>query len=302
MRITIAGANSFIGKRILALAENKEDIEITAVIRESSFCSREIKNNARVTRIIECDMKNYHNLGSLARDGDCFIDLAWNGTRGQDRQNSQLQKDSYQCSLAAMQSMANQGYKILVSAGSQAEYGACSTVITEETQLNPNTEYGKYKVQLFYETTELSRKNGIRFIEPRYFSLYGPKDYEKTLIMSCINKMLKNEYCELNDCTQLWDYLYVDDAVDALYRLCINSKANGAYNFATGEYRMLKDFIQEIHNTLHSESKVVFDSSKSDFRGQLINLMPSVEKLKNEIDWQPSISFAEGIKMIVQSL
>ena len=283
MKITIAGANCFIGKRFLALAEKNENIEITAVARKGALHKEILKKNSKIVRILECDMKDYHKLGSLTGEGECFIDLSWSGTRGMDRQNSELQKENYKYNVAAMQSMAENGYKVLVSAGSLAEYGVCASVITEDTLLNPNTEYGKYKVQLFYETEEMSKRYNIRFIEPRYFSLYGPGDYEKTLIMSCIEKMLKDEKCELNDCTQLWDYLYVDDAVEALYRLCVNPKANGAYNFATGEHRMIKDYVMEIHNALRSKSEIVFGSPKSDFKGQIINLAPSVEKLKREI-------------------
>ena len=136
MKITIAGANSFIGKRFLALAEKKDDIEITAVVRNSVLCKEILKKNTKVVRILECDMKDYDKLGSLVGEGDCFIDLSWNGTRGMDRQNSELQKENYRCNTAAMQSMAETGYKVLVSAGSQAEYGICSSIITENSVLN----------------------------------------------------------------------------------------------------------------------------------------------------------------------
>lgn len=289
MKLTITGANSFIGKRMVAIAKDQSDIELTLVIRDDSYI--ECPAGARV---INCGMENYKRLGELAGDGDVFIDLTWLGSRGSDRQDPEMQRFNYRCNMAAMKSMADAGYKVLVSAGSQAEYGQCHGFISEETALNANTEYGKYKVQIFQETVELAKKYGVRFIEPRYFSLYGPGDYEKTLIMSCIDKMKRDIDVNLNECTQLWDYLYVDDAVEGVLGLCRNENAEGAYNFATGHYRQLKDFVMDIHKAMDSKSKVQFGTV--DYNGLYIDLQPVVDKLKRDANWQYRTSFIDGIR------
>ncbi|MBO4845820.1 MAG: NAD-dependent epimerase/dehydratase family protein [Lachnospiraceae bacterium] len=289
MKVTIAGANSFIGKRMVAIAKNQPDIELILIVRPGS--SVECPEGAK---IITCNMEDYEQLGNIAGNGDVFIDLPWLGSRGADRQNPEMQKFNYECNMAAMKSMADAGYKVLISAGSQAEYGQCHGYISEETPLNANTEYGKYKVQIFRETTELAEKYGIRFIEPRYFSLYGPGDYEKTLIMSCIDKMKRNVDVDLNECTQLWDYLYVDDAVEGVFSLCRNEKAEGAYNFATGHYRQLKDFVMDIHEAIGSQSRVRF--GVVEYNGLYIDLQPVVDRLKTDAAWEYRTSFIDGIK------
>lgn len=299
MRITIAGANSFIGKRIVALAEHEQDLDLTLVLRKNS--SINLRKYSGTVKLVECNMEDYAELGKKAGTGDCFIGLSWMGSRGTDRQNQNIQRFNYECNMAAMKSMANAGYRTLVSAGSQAEYGQCNDMITEDTSLKPNTEYGKYKVQIYRETEELCIKEGIRFIEPRYFSLYGPGDYPQTLIMSCIRKMRQNIACELNECTQLWDYLYIDDAIKALFALCRNRNASGAYNFATGEYRMLREFVLDIQRTLGSESPLRFGMPGNTFKGLIINLRPSVDRLKRDASWSPETSFTDGIRKTAQS-
>lgn len=289
MRVTIAGANSFIGKRMVAIAKNQPDMVLTLVVKPGSLVK--CPDGAK---LVECRMEDYKELGALAGNGDIFIDLSWLGSRGTDRQDSSMQKFNYDCNMSAMRSMADAGYKVLVSAGSQAEYGKCHGFISENTPLNANTEYGKYKVQIFYDTTELANKFGLRFIEPRYFSLYGPEDYNKTLIMSCIDKMKRNEDVNLNECTQLWDYLYVDDAVQGLYALCRNETAEGAYNFATGHYRPLKDFVMDIHKAIESQSTIRF--GVVEYNGLYIDLQPVVDRLKNDANWEYKTNFIDGIK------
>ena len=300
MKLTIAGANSFIGQRLISIASDSNKYEITAIIRENSS-SREIFKSLNNIHIVECNMQDYEKLGTLVDRGDCFINLAWNGSRGETRGNRELQQSNYQSSILAAKSMIDNGYKIIVSAGSQAEYGLCNGVISENTECKPNTEYGIAKLQIFDTLKNLCKSNNVRFIEPRYFSLYGPGDYKKTLIMSCLKKMIKNEIIELNPCNQIWDYLYVDDAVDALLRLIESDDANGAFNFASGNHQELKKFILEMKVASESDSKIFFSESDA-YAGMLINLRPCIQKLIDTTNgWGPKTSFQEGIKKIIST-
>ncbi len=38
----------------------------------------------------------------------------------------------------------------------------------------------------------------------------------------------------------MWDFLYIDDAIEALYRLCTQECPNGVYNFGSGDVRQLR--------------------------------------------------------------
>lgn len=290
MRITIAGANSFIGKRLL---KKVADEDVVAIVREDSqFTYPGVK-------IVHCNMEEYERLGDLCGEGDVFINLTWRGSRGADRQNKEMQEKNYESTLAAMRSMAEAGYTTLVSAGSQAEYGLCEGLITEETPTNPNTEYGKYKLRIFDEVSEIAEKYSCRFIEPRYFSLYGPGDYENTLIMATLKKLLIGERIELNDCTQLWDYMFVDDAMDALVHLCKTEFNGGVYNFATGDHRQLKDFILDMKEAVNSKSEVIFGAVP--YNGLYIDLRPDVAKLK-ATGWSRRTTFKEGIRKAAETL
>lgn len=290
MKITIAGANSFIGKRLL---KKVHEDEIVAVVREgSSFTCPGVK-------VIHCSMEDYGRLGNLCGTGEVFIDLTWQGSRGADRQNKVMQEKNYLSTIAAMKSMAAAGYKTLVSAGSQAEYGICEGVITEETPAIPNTAYGLYKLKIYEEVGRIAEKSGCRFIEPRYFSLYGPEDYGKSLIMATLKKLINGEKVELNACTQLWDYMFVDDAMDALINLCLSDLPGGIYNFATGIHRPLKEYILEMKDAVESSSEIVFGAVP--YNGLYIDLQPDVNKLKGT-GWVQKTSFREGIKKTVESL
>ncbi len=290
MKITIAGANSFIGRRLLKKIANEE---VVAIVREgSSFIYPGVK-------MVYCNMEDYEKLGSLCGTGDVFINLTWCGSRGIARQNKEMQERNYLSTLASMKSMAESGYRTLVSAGSQAEYGLCDEIITEETPTIPNTQYGIYKLKIYEEVNKIAEKARCRFIEPRYFSLYGPGNYEKTLIMTTLKKLIAGNKVELNECTQFWDYMFVDDAMDGLIHLYSSDAPGGVYNFATGDHRQLRDFIIEMKEAVCSTSEVIFGAVP--YNGLYIDLRPNVEKLKST-GWVQKTCFKDGIRKAAESL
>lgn len=49
---------------------------------------------------------------------------------------------------------------------------------------------------------------------------------------------------ELGECTQLWNYLYIDDAVNAIVKLLTGDAPAGVYNVAGEDTRPLREYIE----------------------------------------------------------
>lgn len=58
---------------------------------------------------------------------------------------------------------------------------------------------------------------------------------KNTLISYLINNFLNNEEVNLTNCEQMWDYLYGDDAGEALYLIGLKGRKNEIYNIASGK-------------------------------------------------------------------
>lgn len=299
MKILVTGANCFIGEKLI-LKMSMSGEKTVSVIRPNSSKKEKLEEISNNT-VLEASMKDYYTLGDRVNDVDVAVLLAWDGTRGSKRMDLNLQRMNYEYNMEAIQSLIHAGCRTIVTAGSQAEYGQCQGIITEETECHPNTEYGKYKLKLYEDAKEICKIHGVTLIEPRYFSLYGPNDYKETLIMSLIRKMLKSETCELTECIQKWDYLYIDDAVEALYGLIVNECGGGVYNVGSGDTRVLCDYVMEIKTLLNSDSKLDFGAIPYPETG-MVSICPDVSKLKTSISWQPKVTFAEGVSKVIQNL
>ena len=297
MKIAIAGASCFIGKILVQAAVDKA-WEVVAVVREGS---REIPYLSSLPNVsvVQCNMDDYGSLGSMTGAVDCFVYLTWDGTRGEARNDCERQKHNYDCGMLAAKSVLDAGCKSVITAGSQAEYGLNGVVITEDMECRPNTQYGIWKLKFFEDAMEMCRIAGVHLKEPRFFSLYGPDDYDKTLIISMIDNMLHNRRCEMTECVQMWDYLYIDDAIAALMLLCEQDCADGAYNFGSGDTRMLRDYVEELKEILGSSSELAYGAVPYPPTG-MVSIQPDIKKLCQETGWSPKISFRDGEKRIVQ--
>lgn len=295
MKFVITGANSFIGAA-MARKISQAGWESILVVRPG----REIEPLPH-TKILSMDMRDYSKLGELTGPCDCFLHLVWRGTRGPLRTDREIQQENVSYSLQGIESMLRVGCGRVVLAGSQAEYGLQLELTSERAVCMPHTEYGKAKLALSQQTAELCIQKNVDYKLLRIFSVYGPGDYSDTMIMSILNDMLKNNPCKLTQCTQQWDFLYVSDAVEAIFRLCSAPCSNGVYNIASGDVRPLKSFVEEMYEVTHSASHLLFGALPYSEMGRM-SLWPDVSKLKHELCWEPTVTFERGIQDIINRL
>ena len=297
MRICITAANCFVGLPLVKKASTL-GWEVIAVLREENK-QRNLLQNIPNVKVKELNLEDYDKLGQVIGSVDCLVMLTWNGTRGANRDNHLLQESNYLNCLAGIKSAVEAGCKRIITAGSQAEYGPIHGKITEKSVCNPVTAYGKAKLKLFREAQRFCGQKNVIYIDARIFSLYGPGDYANSLILSTMKKMEQNDVCDLTKGIQLWDYLYIDDAVSALVALSTEGKS-GIYNLASGDCRPLKDFVLEMKLIMKSKSKIRFGVVPYGSGGP-VNINPSIERIK-ELGWEPKISFAEGIQKLAHYL
>jgi len=258
-----------------------------------------LSNNSRL-KVIQLDLSEIWKIPLYINDEvDSFYHLAWEGARAPQRDNCELQQTNYECAIEAIKAAIAIGCGVFVGAGSQAEYGKTQGFVTEALKENPTTMYGKAKLKAFKYATMVAGHSGMRVVWPRIFSIYGAYDFSSTLIMSCIDKMRKNESVNLTECTQLWDFLYIEDAVSALIALSETKSAAGVYNVAYGKSMPLKDYVLTMKKILRSKSELRFGAIKVSPEN-LVGFSPSVDKILLDTKWKPSIGFADGIQNIIK--
>ena len=295
----ITGATSMIGIELCKQLSSLGNI-VYAICREGSAGLKRLPINKNI-KIIYADLENISDIANFSANADVFIHLAWTNTDHIGRNSETLQGLNVEYAKQAIKLAALKGCKLFVEAGSQAEYGFVQGIITEETECLPQVHYGKAKLRVLHEGSELCYSLGLKYLHLRIFSTFGENDRPWTLIMTSISKMLKNEVIDLSSCTQNWNYLYVSDCAKQILMLCdhFTDKTDlrvGIYNIASNDTRQLKNYLEELKLLLKSSSILNYGNFHSPTQ---VSLNPSVVKTENTIGFINEFSFAEAIKIIL---
>ena len=294
----VTGATGMIGIALIKhLVQN--NYTVYAVVRPDSERIKNIPVHERIV-IVSCDINSYSSLPEkIGRCCDLFFHLAWDGTYGNSRNNMHLQTNNILASVEAAETASKLGCSTFLGAGSQAEYGPKNCIISPDTETNPENGYGIAKLSAGQMTRIICRKNGIRHIWCRIFSVYGPYDAEYTMVMSGIIRMLKSENPQYTKGEQKWDYLFCNDAARALYLAALKGTDGSIYCVGGGTARPLQDYILEIRNAANPNCQPEIGAVPYS-ENQVMYLCADISSLTSDTGFVPLIDFKNGIEETVK--
>ncbi|MDQ5984115.1 MAG: GDP-6-deoxy-D-mannose reductase [Eubacteriales bacterium SKADARSKE-1] len=294
----ITGPTGAVGTALAELLIQR-NYEVFAICRPNSPNISNLKPNHNL-HVIECDISKLLTLKDKLDLGfDVFYHLAWGGTFGESRNASSLQLDNIKYTMDAVELASGLGCKTFIGAGSQAEYGHFTKAADENTLTKPFSLYGAAKLSAGNLSRVLANDLGIRHIWTRIFSVYGPNDDERTLVSYVINEIKNNKQPALTKGEQVWDYLFNFDAANALIKLSEKGKNGETYNIASGENKLLKEYINDIAKIINPSLKLSF-GQKPYGENQVMFLSADITKLKNDTGFVPEYSFEAGIRKILE--
>lgn len=159
-----------------------------------------------------------------------------------------------------------------VYASSAATYGDGSKGFKDKDEdclkLRPLNMYG-YSKNLFdqwaYNTGAIKEIAGIKF-----FNVYGPNEYHKGDMRSVVVKayeqiletgkvnLFKSDRENYADGEQMRDFVYVKDAVEAIFFLLKNKDVNGLYNVGSGKARTWNALVTAIYSALEKVPNIEY--------------------------------------------
>ena len=229
---------------------------------------------------------------------DAFIHLSWEKTFGASRDDAEVQTRNIQYTLDAVQLAHRCGCKVFVGAGSQAEYGVQSVALTPDLPVKPESGYGIAKYAAGKLSAMLCKSLGMRQSWVRILSVYGPNDGENSLINYLIREFKNGNSPQLTKCEQMWDYLYADDAADAILAVAEKGVDGKAYPLGSGKGRKLSAYVEDIKNAINPIIDVQY-GVKEYYPHQPMYLVADISALETDTGWSPHFSFVKGLHTLV---
>ncbi|EKX97065.1 NAD dependent epimerase/dehydratase family protein [Selenomonas sp. oral taxon 138 str. F0429] len=286
----VTGAAGFLGMNLVERLLREEDAHIYAVVRPNSPHNVRLAVPERLT-LVSADLSEYARLDEMIDEAcDVFFHLAWQGGR----YDFAAQYGNVADTLGALEAAARLGCRRFIVTGSQAEYGAQTVLITEETCPHPVCAYGAAKLAACVLSQRRAADLGIAWVWGRVFSLYGKYEQAGRMLPALVNSLrLEQPFALSSSGAQNWDYLYAADAADALLALAERGRAGEIYNIAHGGYRPLRDFIEAARQTIAPYCDVAYGAANA----EVFSLQPSVEKICRDAGWRPVTDFVDGLRL-----
>lgn len=290
----VTGANGFIGKA-LARCLAERGVEVYAVVRRSAGHLQGLEK----CNLVECDLAEYSELGKLLPKGaDVFYHFAWTGSAGTLRGDEQVQLTNVQASCHAVRSAAQAGCKRFVFASSIMEYEVAELMKTS-AQPSITTVYSTAKITANYMARAIAAQAGVEYIAAVISNIYGPGETSPRLINSSLRKMLRGERVSFSPGEQLYDFVYISDAVAMFAAVGEQGKTGRTYYIGNEHPRQLKSFLREMHQLAAPDTELGLGDLP--FNGVSLTYQEfDTHSVYDDTDFRITTTFEQGVKKTLE--
>ncbi|WOO35453.1 NAD(P)-dependent oxidoreductase [Anaerocolumna sp. AGMB13020] len=287
-KVIIMGANGFIGSH-LAIMFLKENWDVYCLVQNKSNFELDGSN------IIEFELNKLNELeGKLPTNADLFYNLAWIGVSSTYKNDFEIQSQNIAHSLEALKLAEKLKCSKVIYPGSVSEYAYAETPVNGRNLPCPADMYSACKTSVHFICDLYSRQNNLEFLWVLIPSIYGPGREDNNIITYAIKTFLSNKKPSFTKLEQMWDYLYIDDLIAALYLLGQQGIGGKTYVVGTGNSYPLSKYIEIIRDIINPSlpmgiGELPYKTTKVD------NSIVDITLLTEDTDYKPRYTFYQGI-------
>lgn len=302
-RIVITGATGFIGRNV-AQALLDAGAEVFALVRRESRQKELLLEHGRLVRIWG-SLADMETCASEIGHADAFLHFAWGGVNREEIDSPAVQAANIAGSIACVRAAHQLGCTVFMDAGSRVEYGIRPDGrMCEDQECHPVNEYGKAKLEFYHQAEPLCREWGMTYYHLRFFSVYGSGDHPWSIISTLVRELPQGHTVSLSACRHRWNFMDIADASRAVVELyrCSDGHPGACriVNVASEDTRVLREFVEEIHDLCQGRGTLEFGTFVQAKEGAL-SICPTVEVLKELTGgtWKEQMTFADGIRAML---
>jgi nucleoside-diphosphate-sugar epimerase len=302
-KILITGANGFIGAH-LTRKLLQEKFEIGILKREKSDLSR-IQDIVPYLKCYNGDVRELDSISHAFSDfhPDAVMHLVTYYKIEHVASDVPLIADTnIRGTLNLLESAKDTGVGLFVNTSSCAVYRPSNQCLKESDPIAPQNLYALTKHHSEQECQFYADYSGLNSVSLRMFPPFGPGDHKRRLIPHVIQSLLNNRMPDLTTGKQLWDFLYIDDIIEAYLAVIHHSsaiKGHEIFNIGTGVPISVRDMVMEIMNQMdvrgeprfgvipHRKNEVWFNSA-------------DITKAKTVLGWEPCFSLEKGVEKTIE--
>ncbi len=292
--VIVTGANGFIGSSLIRkLVEN--NIAVLAI--DISFENSKLPQSELITTL-EVGLDSAEVLYKSIPQGqyEAFYHFAWRGVNGPDKAAPAVQVNNILMAVNCASAAKQHGCGKFLCAGTIAEQSVNSLDRLEKTGGGMLYGVAKQCTRLMIET--YCKNIGLAFVWMQFSNIYGPNNKTGNLVSYTVNELINGREASFGPATQPYDFVYVDDLLEAVYRLGISECSRDFYYIGSGTPRLLKDYLTAI-GEIYGSPELICIGARADDGIKYEFSMFDNSPLVNDIGEYVTLSFEEGIRITI---
>jgi nucleoside-diphosphate-sugar epimerase len=293
-KIIITGANGFLGRKLI-----EKFIEQGAAVYALD-CVDTFSIQGELLKYHKCDLeKNALPFDPDFQGADVLFHFAWNGVHPDFRNDYERQLKNISSLINVLSFAKNLNVSKIIIPGAASEYAASEMPITGNNTPGAVDGYGAVKSACHVIARTWSMQNNLPLIWVIPSSVYGPGRNDNNALTYAIKTLLKGEKPAFTALEQRWDYIYIDDFINALVLIAAKGIAGKNYALGYGTARGLREYITVIRDTINPALPLgigerPYKSGKPD------NSEMDITELQKDTGFVPEFSFENGIKKTIE--
>lgn len=304
-KILITGGLGFIGsnlaRRLAALGAQVSLVD--SLIPEYGGNRFNIDGLEKNLRVNISDVRDEHSMRSLVQEQDFLFNLAGQTSHLDSMQDPHTDLEiNCRSQLSILETCRQHNPKIkIIFASTRQLYGKPDYLpVDEKHLLRPVDVNGINKMAGEWYHILYNNVYGLRACALRLTNTYGPrmrvKDARQTFLGIWIRLLVEKKSFEVWEGTQLRDFTYVDDAVEALLLAAADESSNGRVFNLGGERAISLHDLAELLVKINGGGEFVSRSFPSDRkRIDIGDYYADFSSIKSVLGWQPRVTLEEGL-------
>ncbi|CAA7614486.1 NAD-dependent epimerase/dehydratase family protein [Magnetospirillum sp. SS-4] len=191
--------------------------------------------------------------------------------------------------IRVLEAARHHGYKKVINPSSAAVYGVATPPTGEDHPINPDNPYALSKWLGEEVCQHWSWFFKVPTLSFRVFNGYGPRGGSGPIAFFIRRSRAGQPLTVTGDGMQTRDFTYISDVINAFILGAESDRSGEAYNVATGRQHTLLELCQLIGGEIQF----------IDPRPEPPAILGKVDKIKAHLGWEPKVSLAEGVKMMM---
>ena len=287
-RVVVTGANGFIGSSLIKKMV-KEGVAVVAV--DLSFAVSRLPEDYFITKVesgVDASLAEKIPVGEY----DAFYHLAWRGVNGAEKSDPIAQLANIQMAVDCANVCMQLGVKKLLCAGTVAENATFSLPHLNQTSGGMMYGVAKHACNLILEN--YCKNIGLPFVWMQFSNIYGVGNKTGNLVSYTLGELMTGKEATFGPAQQPYDFIYVDDLIEAVYRLGTKTTSKAFYYIGSGSPRKLADYLLRIEELVRAKGKVRIGMRADDGIKYTMDMFDNKD-LISAVGEYVTTSFDEGI-------